>query len=260
MRWRTRGKRRLWGKQLYHLNIFRHRWSSSCFHGPSHKPTIKLYDQGNSTVHACHQHSWSTILAHCWTIFLKSSGYWHRNPNINVREIIWLGNQPVSFLLEHNHQTGRQWRSSHCRRWRQPHLGRSRQLRHWLCSGNVAPTMKWTLQWQIYIPSLETINHTCIQSSNITMNLWLHRMVFMECMQRLESSASGLMRPSRIRIQMSSFASDATGSVSSLDLHSRQNRWKIKINLSKLFFNSLLPHLPVGPIQNFLLKNNKLSC
>ena len=32
-------------------------------------------------------------LAHCCTIFLKSSGYRHRNPNINIREIIWLGNQ-----------------------------------------------------------------------------------------------------------------------------------------------------------------------
>ena len=32
-------------------------------------------------------------LAHCCTIFLKSSGYRHRNPNINSREIIWLGNQ-----------------------------------------------------------------------------------------------------------------------------------------------------------------------
>ena len=37
-------------------------------------------------------------VAHCCTIFLKSSGYrniddWHRNPNINIKEIIWLGNQ-----------------------------------------------------------------------------------------------------------------------------------------------------------------------
>ena len=37
-------------------------------------------------------------LAHCCTIFLKSSGYQniddrHRNPNIHIREIIWLGNQ-----------------------------------------------------------------------------------------------------------------------------------------------------------------------
>ena len=42
------------------------------------------------------------ILAHCCTIFLKSSGYRniddrHRNPNNNTREIIWLGNQ----LLKH---------------------------------------------------------------------------------------------------------------------------------------------------------------
>ena len=34
-------------------------------------------------------------LAHCWSIFLKSSEYRHRNPNINIREIIWLGNQLV---------------------------------------------------------------------------------------------------------------------------------------------------------------------
>ena len=37
-------------------------------------------------------------LAHCCTIFLKSSGYRniddrHRNPNIHIKEIIWLGNQ-----------------------------------------------------------------------------------------------------------------------------------------------------------------------
>ena len=41
--------------------------------------------------------AWQGI-AHCCTIFLKSSGYRniddrHRNPNINTREIIWLGNQ-----------------------------------------------------------------------------------------------------------------------------------------------------------------------
>ena len=40
-------------------------------------------------------------LAHRCTIFLKSSGYRniddrHRNPNINIREIIWLGNQLVN--------------------------------------------------------------------------------------------------------------------------------------------------------------------
>ena len=40
----------------------------------------------------------SSPLAHCFTIFIKSSGYrniddCHRNPNINIREIIWLGNQ-----------------------------------------------------------------------------------------------------------------------------------------------------------------------
>ena len=40
----------------------------------------------------------SCPLAHCCTIFLKSSGYGniddrHRNPNINIKEIIWLGNQ-----------------------------------------------------------------------------------------------------------------------------------------------------------------------
>ena len=38
----------------------------------------------------------SSPLAHCFTIFIKSSGYrniddCHRNPNINIREIIWLG-------------------------------------------------------------------------------------------------------------------------------------------------------------------------
>ena len=42
-------------------------------------------------------------VAHCCTIFLKSSGYRniddrHRNPNINIREIIWLGNQ-LAFSL-----------------------------------------------------------------------------------------------------------------------------------------------------------------
>ena len=42
-------------------------------------------------------------LAHCCTIFLKSSGYRniddrHRNPNIHIREIIWLGNQLPSHL------------------------------------------------------------------------------------------------------------------------------------------------------------------
>ena len=49
--------------------------------------------------------AWQGI-AHCCTIFLKSSGYRniddrHRNPNINIREIIWLGNQllPLSSLL-----------------------------------------------------------------------------------------------------------------------------------------------------------------
>ena len=30
---------------------------------------------------------------HCCTLFLKSAGYQQRNPNINIREIIWLGNQ-----------------------------------------------------------------------------------------------------------------------------------------------------------------------
>ena len=40
----------------------------------------------------------SVSVANCCTIFLKSSGYRniddrHRNPNINTREIIWLGNQ-----------------------------------------------------------------------------------------------------------------------------------------------------------------------
>ena len=40
----------------------------------------------------------SATVAHCCTIFLKSYGYRHiddrhRNPNINIREIIWLGNQ-----------------------------------------------------------------------------------------------------------------------------------------------------------------------
>ena len=43
-------------------------------------------------------------LAHCCTIFLKSSGYRdiddrHRNPNINTREIIWLGNQLGDIMM-----------------------------------------------------------------------------------------------------------------------------------------------------------------
>ena len=39
------------------------------------------------------------IVAHCCTIFLKSSGYRHRNPNIDIREIIWLGNQLIVITI-----------------------------------------------------------------------------------------------------------------------------------------------------------------
>ena len=57
----------------------------------------KTADTQSLQIHR-HRYTDTQILAHCCTIFLKSSGYQniddrHRNPNIHIREIIWLGNQ-----------------------------------------------------------------------------------------------------------------------------------------------------------------------
>ena len=53
-------------------------------------------------------------LAHCCTIFLKSSGYRNRNPNINNMEIIWLGNQLPSWWFTLNMPFSACRRSFHC--------------------------------------------------------------------------------------------------------------------------------------------------
>ena len=58
------------------------------------------------TVSAPSMRRWTdskAYLAHCCTIFLKSSGYQHRNPNIHIREIIWLGNQLIPTMTKSHH-------------------------------------------------------------------------------------------------------------------------------------------------------------